>query len=380
MLADLPASTLHEDAPVYHRPRSRPADLDRRAADDPSRLPPPVDCGADLLAMLMDTSWVYRQYDHQLFLNTLVGPGGDAALLRLKAPGVVGAGDRAIALSTDGNGRWCALDPRLGTALVVAESALNIACVGARPVALVNCLNFGNPEHPEVMWQLSESIDGMAAACRALGVPVIGGNVSLYNESRGRDIDPTPVVGMLGLVDQLNSSPPPVGLDAGSEVLLLGPAAGATLSGSLWAQRAHGHRGGRLAPVDLGLHARVVSLVAALVNERLPSGLHDVADGGIGAALAEMAVASGVGFEVDGVTSHTELFGEAPSRVILAVVPERAGEVTSRSQQAGVPVRRLGRAGGDRLVVDGLLDVSVEDAVREWRSALPRALGLVPVA
>ena len=378
VLADMPASSLHEDAPVYDRPRSRPADFDRRAADDADRLPAPPDCGADLLAMLMDTSWVYRQYDHQLFLNTVAGPGGDAALLRLKAPGVVSSGERALALSTDGNGRWCALDPRLGTALVVAESALNVACVGARPVALVNCLNFGNPEHPEVMWQLSESIDGMADACRALGVPVIGGNVSLYNESKGRDIDPTPVVGMLGLVDRLDSPSPPAGLDAGSEILLLGPATGATLSGSLWADRAHGHRGGTLAPVDLASHARVVSLVAALVNERLPSGVHDVADGGLGVALAEMAVATDVGFEVDGVPSHVELFGEAPSRVIVAVDPDRASEVTRRSRQAGVPVRRLGRAGGDRLVVDGLVDVSVEDAVRQWRSALPRALGLEP--
>src|SRR5579884_2669574 len=223
VLADLPAASLHEDAPCYDRPRSRPATaLAAAAAADPGLLPPPGDCGSDLLAMLLDPSWVYRQYDHQLFLNTVVAPGGDAALLRLKAPGVPGTGERGMALSTDGNGRWCALDPRAGTALVVAESALNVACVGARPMALVNCLNFGNPEHPEVMWQLSEAIDGMASACRALGIPVIGGNVSLYNESRGRDIDPTPVVAVLGLVDKLAAPPPPVALVPGDEVLLLG--------------------------------------------------------------------------------------------------------------------------------------------------------------
>jgi phosphoribosylformylglycinamidine synthase len=380
VLADMPATTLHEDAPVYDRPRFPPADRDRVAADDANRLPPPVDCGADLLAMLMDTSWVYRQYDHQLFLNTVARPGADAALLRLRAPGVRSSGERAIALSTDGNSRWCALDPRLGTALMVAESALNVACVGARPVALVNCLNFGNPEHPEIMWQLSEAIDGMAEACRALGIPVVGGNVSLYNESRGRDIDPTPVVGMLGLVDRLDSPTTPVGLLAGTDLLLLGPPVGATLSGSLWAHRVHGHRGGTLAPVDFGVHARLLSLVAGLVNERVSSSIHDVADGGIGMALAEMAVASGVGFEAGGVhshvNSHIELFGEAPSRVILAVHPGRVDAVRRRAEQAGVPVYRVGRAGGDRLVVDGLVDVSVEDAVREWRSALPRALGM----
>ncbi|MST35153.1 phosphoribosylformylglycinamidine synthase subunit PurL, partial [Acidimicrobiaceae bacterium USS-CC1] len=145
---------------------------------------------------------------------------------------------RAMALSSDGNGYWCALDPRAGTALVVAESALNVACVGARPVAVVNCLNFGNPEHPEVMWQLSEAIDGMGEACRALGLPVVGGNVSLYNESRGHDIDPTPVVATLGLVDELHRRPPGVRLAAGDRVLLVQPpGTRPSLGGSQWAVR-----------------------------------------------------------------------------------------------------------------------------------------------
>src|SRR5208337_3509203 len=142
-----------------------------------------------------------------LFLNTVAGPGGDAAVLRLAAPGLP-ATSRGLALSTDSNPRWCALDPRSGTAATVAESALNVACAGARPIAAVNCLNFGNPEHPEVMWQLSESIDGMAEACLALGLPVIGGNVSFYNESAGADIDPTPTIAVLGVVDRLEHRPP----------------------------------------------------------------------------------------------------------------------------------------------------------------------------
>ena len=158
--------------------------------------------------LLADTSWVWSQYDHQLFLNTVQGPGADATVLRLKHPATGRDTGRGLALTTDGNHRWCADDPRLGTAMVVAEAAANLACVGARPIALVNCLNFGNPEHPAVMWQLSEAIDGMAEACRALDVPVVGGNVSLYNETAGRDIDPTPVVGMLGLVDSLDRRPP----------------------------------------------------------------------------------------------------------------------------------------------------------------------------
>src|SRR5438270_5631258 len=181
--------------------------------------------GADLLSLTADLSWVWSQYDHQLFLNTVEGPGGDAAVLRLAAPGVPPSG-RGLALSTDGNNRWCAVDPRQGTAMLVAESTLNVACAGARPIAVVNCLNFGNPEHPEVMWQLSEAIDGMGDTCRALGIPVVGGNVSLYNESRGRDIDPTPIVGMLGIIDRLVARPPVAALTDASSIVVLGPPAG----------------------------------------------------------------------------------------------------------------------------------------------------------
>jgi phosphoribosylformylglycinamidine synthase len=385
VLADVPAASLHEDAPCYNRPMARPAWLDEAAApaNDPGLLPAPEDCGVDLLGMLMDPSWVFRQYDHQLFLNTVVGPGGDAALLRLKAPGLpasasASARGRGMALSTDGNGRWCALDPRAGTALVVAESALNVACVGGRPSALVNCLNFGNPEHPEVMWQLSEAIDGMASACRALGIPVIGGNVSLYNESRGRDIDPTPVVAVLGLVDRLTSPPPPVGLVDGDEILLVGAQDDPGLGGSLWALRTRGHRGGRLAPLDLDLHARLVGLVAALVSDRVVSGIHDVSDGGLGVAMAEMAVHSGVGFHVPAgrLPGHSALFGEGPSRVLMSVAPDRVATVVGAADAASVAVSRLGVAGGDRLVVDGLVDVDLATVVEAWRTALPRALGV----
>ena len=202
VLGDVPAGALSDEAPLYHRPLARPGDHEARAASDPGGLPAPADSGPDVLALLADPSWVYRQYDHQLFLNTVVGPGGDAAVLRLAAPGLPRS-DKGLALTTDSNPTWCAIDPRAGTAATVAEGALNVACAGARPMAVVNCLNFGNPEHPEVMWQLSEAVDGMSEACLGLGLPVIGGNVSLYNESDGVDIDPTPVIGVLGLIDRL---------------------------------------------------------------------------------------------------------------------------------------------------------------------------------
>ncbi len=379
VLADVPASTLHEDAPVYDRPRRRPDGADALRVDVP---PTATDPAADLLRLLRDPSWVYRQYDHQLFLNTVVAPGGDAALLRLRGPGVRSADgrSRAIALSTDGNARWCAVDPRRGTALTVAESALNVACVGAEPVALVNCLNFGNPEHPEVMWQLSEAIDGMAEACRALSIPVIGGNVSLYNESRGRDIHPTPVVGTLGLVEDLARPPAGVALAAGQEVVLVeAPGAVPGLAGSKWAAEIHGHLGGELAPPDWAAHRALLDLVSALARTEGPGGIHDVSEGGLAVALAEMAVASGVGFRVDLGPAPTAagLFGEAPSRVLVSLAPERVSDLVSEAARAGLEARSIGAAGGDRLIIEGACDLGLADAVAAWRDALPAALALV---
>ena len=373
VLADVPASSLHEAAPLYDRPL-RPRD--RTHETDPSSVVP-RGLGADLLAMLVDSGWVWHQYDHQLFLNTVEGPGGDATVLRLKDPRTARDTGRGLALTTDGNHRWCAVDPRGGTARIVAEAMLNLACVGARPLAVVNCLNFGNPEHPEVMWELSEAIDGMAEACTAFGVPVVGGNVSLYNETRGHDIDPTPVVGMLGMVDRLERRPPGIGLLDGGVLLLLGhdtdPARG--LVGSRWAWE-HEARGGEPAALDVVSHRALADVVRALVLDGLLTGLHDVGDGGLALALAELAVASNVGFTVRGVADGTALFSESPSRVVVCVEADRASAVGQQCDAGGVAWAELGRAGGDRLVVEGLLDVALDEAVAAWRDRLPAAFGV----
>jgi phosphoribosylformylglycinamidine synthase subunit PurL len=376
VVADVPAATLSDDAPLYDRPRAAPADRDARRRRDPGRGVPsssPEEHGADVLAMLADASWVYRQYDHQLFLNTVVGPGGDAAVLRLAAPELPPS-DRGLAISTDSNPRWCALDPRRGTAMTVAESALNVACAGGRPVALVNCLNFGNPDHPEVMWQLSESVDGMTEACVALGLPVIGGNVSLYNASGGSDIDPTPVVAVLGVIDHLERRPPGTAHSAGSTLVLLGGDSDPSLAGSRWAVERHAQREGTLPGLDLAAHARLLSLVAGLVSsEDVLTSVHDISGGGLALALAEGAVRAGVGCVVDGVGGRAELFSESPSRAVLGT--EHPDEVLARAQAAGVPARVVGTAGGPRLVVAGLLDLSVTEATDAWRGSLPGALG-----
>jgi len=361
VLADVPAAALEEDKPLYDRPQ--------RAAPVPDAVIPPFgDAGEDLLALIADPAPIYRQYDHQLFLNTVTPPGGDAAVLRLKAPGLPPSA-RALAISTDGNARWCAVDPRAGAALTVAEACLNVACAGARPVALVNCLNFGNPEHPEVMWQLSSAVDGIADACRAFDLPVIGGNVSLYNESSGADIDPTPIVAVVGLIDRLDRRPPGVALLEGGDLLVLGATTVTqTLGGSRWAIERADVRGGPLPALDLALHRRLLALVAALVGDGIVAGVHDVADGGLGVTLAEMALRSSTGFVVRGIPDHAELFGESPSRVVVCTT--EAEVVRARATAAGVDVRTLGRAGGRRMVVEGLLDLALDAAAAASEGAL----------
>jgi phosphoribosylformylglycinamidine synthase len=372
VLGDIPASSLDEEAPLYERPLAAPPDLSARLADRADSLPAPASCADDLLAMLADSSWVFSQYDHQLFLNTVEPPGGDAAVLRLKDP-ITGADTgRGIAMTTDGNHRWCALDPRAGTALVVAEAVMNLATVGARPLGLVNCLNFGNPEHPEVMWQLSEAIDGMGDACRALRLPVVGGNVSLYNESRGSDIDPSPVVGVVGMVDSLERRPPGITLVEGGALVLLGPADD-ELSGSRWAWD-RGHKRGTPPALDLGAHQDVADLVRSLVVDGLLVGVHDCADGN-GVALAEMAARSGVGVQVSLGDGHAALFAESPSRVVACVAADRLDAVLAAAQAAGVEVNEAGLAGGDRFVIDGLVDLSVAAVAAAWRGRIPEALG-----
>ena len=386
-IADVPVGSLG-DGPRYRRTLTRPADQDERNAADPwtvlrERFATGTDLTDELLALLAtptiaDKSWVWRQYDHQLFLNTVRGPGGDAAVLRIRDPQSGADTGRALAMSTDGKGRFCRLDPRTGGRLAVLEAARNIACAGAAPRALVNCLNFGNPEHPEVMWQFAEVVEGISQACEALGLPVIGGNVSFYNESFGRDIDPTPVVGVLGVIDPFRGSlPGPVVAD-GSRVIVLGETR-AELGGSEWAAVVHGLDGGTPPAADLTAAAALHDLVRSLVTDALVSGVHDCADGGLAVALAEMAIEGETGMRVDianlsgadRVDPALLLFSESSNRVVLAVDAARVSEVLARAEAAAVPAADIGVAGGERFTVAGAIDADLEDLTRSWRDAIP---------
>jgi len=375
ILADVPAKTLHENAPLYDRVMAEPADLAARRSSDPRDDTPEGDVSADLVAMLGDAAWVYRQYDHQLFLNTVIGPGDDATLLRLRNSETRFDTGRAIGLTCDGNHRWCAVDPNLGTQQIVAEAVMNLACVGARPRALVNCLNFGNPEHPEVMWQLSESIDGMAEACRAFNTPVVGGNVSLYNESNGRDIDPTPVVAVLGDRDDLDFAPPGARLVSGDTIVCLGssPDETSALAGSRWAWD-RGRRNGMLDELDYSELAKVAGLVRGLVCSGSISGVHDIAEGGLGLALTEMAVRGNVGCEVSAGSNHVALFNETPGRVLVCVAEDKLDEVTGAAERTDVPCSVLGAAGGNRIMIGVLVDISLEEATSAHVDRLPNAM------
>jgi len=313
--------------------------------------------------------WVYQQYDSVVQHNTYEGPGGDAAVLRIEGT------PRALAISTDGNGRFCQLDPRVGAALAVAEAARNVACSGARPVAITNCLNFGNPEHPDVMWQFSEAIAGISEACLALGTPVTGGNVSFYNQTGDTQIHPTPVIGTVGILEDAEAR---VGVawTGDHDVILLGETR-AELGGSEWAWVAHEHLGGTPPQLDLEAERRLVDLLCELAEGGRIASAHDCSEGGLAVTLAECSIASGVGVVIQmregfGFDPHIWLFAESASRAVVTAPDSRT--VVEAARAAGVPARAIGRTGGARLTIPGVLDVAVADMARAYEDALPSLL------
>jgi phosphoribosylformylglycinamidine synthase len=372
IVADVPAASLADEGPTYDRPARRPDWLDALRADDPLALEAPKDCGEALLDLLAspnicDKTWVHEQYDSLVLHNTLAGPGGDAALVRIEGT------QRALAISTDGNGRYCQLDPRIGAMLAVAESARNVACSGARPVAVTNCLNFGNPEHPEVMWQFAEAVAGIGEACRALETPVTGGNVSFYNQTGETQIHPTPVIGMVGILEDASAR---VGIawPDGAKIVLLGETK-AELGGSEWAWVAHRHLGGLPPSCDLDAERRLANLLADLAEARAIASAHDCSDGGLGVALAECAIASGIGARVGidaltgGLAPHVALFSESGGRALVAAADP--GPVLAAAEAAGVPAAVIGETGGSALEVSALLSVSLEDINHAYKEAFP---------
>jgi phosphoribosylformylglycinamidine synthase len=377
-VARVPVDAL-ADGPRYEKPTAEPAWLAERRAFDPLTLPAPADPAAALVALMASPTiaskeWAFRQYDHQVGINTLVVPGSDAAVLRVKAT------RRALAIATDGNGRQVAMDPRRGAAMAVCEAARNVSCAGAEPVGLTDCLNFGSPERPEILWQFAEAVDGIADACRALEVPVVGGNVSFYNETSGHAVLPTPVVGVVGVLDDASRLATQWFKAAGHQIALLGPddvSLGA--SEYLWAR--HGMLAGGLAPLDLGVERRVQAAVRAAVAAGLVTAAHDCAEGGLAVALAESCVSgpARVGADVSVEAAgriDLVLFGEGPSRVVVGVEPSRAREFEALMAESAIPWRWIGTTGGDRLTIQtrgsAVVSVGLEEIDNAWRSGFER--------
>ena len=334
---------------------------------------------------LASKEWVYQQYDHMVRTNTAILPGADAAVVRIKET------RRALAMCLDGNGRYCAIDPREGARLVVAESARNVVCVGARPIAITNCLNFASPERPEVMWSFSEVIDGMAEACEAFGTPVVSGNVSFYNETEGRGIHPTPVIGMVGLVEDVRRVVTQGFKREGHLVALVGEA-GDDLSASEYAATVEGRTfeemiaaGARVPRLDLAREKAVQEAVLLAAEEGLLQSAHDCSDGGLAVALAECCFSSlgreavGAAVELGGEPgAAAQLFGETPSRVVVSFDESQRTRFERIAAQAGAPLKVIGRVGGARLQIkvggDELINQSVAELERIWRDALGKKL------
>jgi phosphoribosylformylglycinamidine (FGAM) synthase-like enzyme len=367
------------EAPRYEKPYAPPAWLADLVAFDPLTLPEPADYGQALVDLvgspaIASKEWAYRQYDQQVGINTLVLPGSDASVLRVKGT------RRAIAVATDGNGRQVLLDPRRGAAMAVCEAARNVSCAGGLPLGVTDCLNFGSPERPEILWQLAEAVDGIAEACRALELPVVGGNVSLYNETSGRAILPTPIIGVVGLLEDAGLLATQWFKGDGHRVALLGPDA-VSLGGSEYLWTRHRRQAGRLAPLDLELERRVQAAVRAAIGAGLVTAAHDCADGGLAVALAEACVTgrAPIGCEAAlaaGGRRDLTLFGEGPSRVIVSVDAPRAREFEGLMAESAIPWSWIGTTGGDRLRLrvgsETVVDVAVERLEHAWRNGFER--------
>lgn len=365
VVADVPASSLSDDAPLLDRPVARPSWMDDLWAHRDATADLPLgDC---LVAMLEhpslgDPSWIYEQFDHMLFLNTVAGPGGDGALIRLRGT------SKGLAVATDGNGQLCHLDPRAGAGLLVWEAALNVAVLGARPMAIVDNLNFGNPENPAVMWQFTETLAGLAEACEALEVPIVGGNVSFYNETDGVDIYPTPIVGMLGLADPIPRLAS--GIEPGMAVLVCGPAQSDTLAGTAFQKVVLGSHGGRPNAPDPASGLASVETAIRLAHTLEGVHLHDISRGGTLVAIVELLMGSSVGASMR-TMSHSEAFGEDPHRFVCIVPEGQVAEATAVAARFGCELETVGvTTPGDRLEFDDGSTIDLGRAGEAWKSAI----------
>ncbi|MBM9463557.1 phosphoribosylformylglycinamidine synthase subunit PurL [Aeromicrobium sp. YIM 150415] len=379
-VVDVPPRSVAHDGPVYERPYARPSWQDDLQADAAERLPRPA-TSEELREQfeqvltspnIADKSWVTKQYDRYVLGNTVLGEPDDAGMIRIDDETGLG-----VAISTDCNGRFAKLDPYAGAQLALAESYRNVAMSGALPLAVTDCLNFGSPEDPDVMWQFERATHGLKDACAELGIPVTGGNVSFYNQTGETPILPTPVVGVLGVMADVRQRIATGFRSDGAHVLLVGRATTDELSGSTWADVVHGHLGGLPPAVDLDAERRLADLMVHAAKEVIVESAHDLSDGGLAVAVAEAAFRHGVGVTLELDDPFADLFSETTGRALVVVAEENHEAFVSLAERFDVELSSIGRTGGDRIVVDGQFEVGVAELSDRWSAVLPAVLGTI---
>ena len=379
-VVDVPPRSVAHDGPVYERPYARPSWQDDLQADAAERLPRPA-TGEELREQfeqvltspnIADKSWVTKQYDRYVLGNTVLGEPDDAGMIRIDDETGLG-----VAISTDCNGRFAKLDPYAGAQLALAESYRNVAMSGALPLAVTDCLNFGSPEDPDVMWQFERATHGLKDACAELGIPVTGGNVSFYNQTGETPILPTPVVGVLGVMADVRQRIATGFRSEGAHVLLVGRATTDELSGSTWADVVHGHLGGLPPAVDLDAERRLADLMVHAAKEVIVESAHDLSDGGLAVAVAEAAIRHGIGVTLELDDPFADLFSETTGRALVVVAEENHEAFVSLAERFDVELSSIGRTGGDRIVVDGQFEVGIADLSERWSAVLPAVLGTI---
>ncbi|ERM19677.1 phosphoribosylformylglycinamidine synthase subunit PurL [Brevibacillus laterosporus] len=376
IVANVPVDSLAEDAPVYHKPLKVPAYYEQSANIDSTDFEMPADLNQTLVQLLAqptiaNKAWVYEQYDHIVRASTAVTPGSDAAVVMIRGT------RKALAMSTDCNGRYVYLDPEVGGAIAVAESARNVVCSGAEPLAITDCLNFGNPEKPEVFWQFEKAVDGMSAACNALSTPVIGGNVSLYNERSGEAIYPTPVVGMVGLITDVDHITTQDFKQEGDVILLLGQTH-AEVGGSEYQKLLTGKISGRPPQIDLEKEANVQKVVLSAIRAGYIQSAHDLAEGGLAVAIAEGCFGKEIGATIeltDDLRADLALFSESQSRILVSTTQDNVNQMKRLAAEQGVACQVLGTTGLDHLVITHqgkeIVNASLTRLKSAWKDAIP---------
>nr|HQH81150.1 AIR synthase related protein [bacterium] len=379
IVAEIPVAPIVHQAPLYERPVQEPPWQKEVQKLDPASVPVPSDMNEVLAKLIASPNlccrkWVWEQYDHMVRTNSVVIPGSDAAVVRIKGT------KKAIAISTDCNSRYCYLDPYMGTVLAVAESARNLSCAGAVPLAITNCLNFGNPENPHIMWQFRQAIAGLTDACKQFGTPITGGNVSFYNETKEQAIYPTPTIGMVGLIDDVDRHCTQWWKDDGDIIILLGRNTD-DLGGSEYLKAIHDRVAGRTPLLDFDKEKAVQNACRTGIRRGLVKSAHDISEGGLAVALAESSISRpdgmiGAKVQIEGdMRIDALLFGEAASRIVLSVDPSNADQVISIARELGAAAVKIGVVGGAKLEINDCISSDLGSLYQAWCATIPAIVG-----